>query len=137
MEFQFTRFIHSNKFFETHPTNNNEFMELSSHFYHRAKYNNDELVAERRRKNAKASARFRDRKRKSEKEMQVKCQLLEKKVRELESRDNFKRVSELEKKIEDSLESEKVLNFKLQEQEIEVLYSKSHVTYSLQILISL
>lgn len=63
--------------------------------------NANELIAERRIKNADASARYRDRRRRREIEMTQKHILLEKKVRELE-------------------EEVKVLNLKLQEKEIEV-----------------
>jgi len=56
-----------------------------------------ELLAEKRRRNAGASARFRDRRKQREREMQEKCQFLERRVQELESTDSAKRIAELEK----------------------------------------
>jgi len=61
-----------------------------------------ELLAEKRRRNAGASARFRDRRKQREKEMQEKCQYLEKRLQKLESLDSVKKINELEKKLEEA-----------------------------------
>jgi hypothetical protein len=79
-----------------------------------------ELLAEKRRRNAGASARFRDRRKQREREMQEKCQFLERRVQELESTDSAKRIAELEKKLEEANEERDTSNKKLQEQEKEV-----------------
>ena len=57
-----------------------------------------ELLA-RRKRNAGASARFRDRRKQRETMMQEKCKFLERRVKELEEMDSFKRISELEKNL--------------------------------------
>ncbi|CAG8496068.1 6079_t:CDS:2 [Cetraspora pellucida] len=91
-----------------------------------------ELLAEKRRRNAGASARFRDRRKQREREMQEKCQFLERRVQELESMDSAKHIIELEKKLDEAiadkkaaqerlLEMEKELRSKLLEQEPESL----------------
>lgn len=79
-----------------------------------------ELLAEKRRRNAGASARFRDRRKQREREMQEKCQFLERRVQELESTDSAKRIAELEKKLEEANEERDSSNKKLQELEKEV-----------------
>ncbi|CAG8499589.1 5497_t:CDS:2 [Paraglomus occultum] len=61
-----------------------------------------ELLAEKRRRNAGASARFRDRRKQREKEMQEKCQYLEKRIQKLEGLDSVKKINELEKKLEEA-----------------------------------
>jgi len=84
-----------------------------------------ELLAEKRRRNAGASARFRDRRKQREREMQEKCQFLERRVQELESTDSAKRIAELEKKLEEANEERDSTNKKLQEQEKEILKLRS------------
>jgi hypothetical protein len=79
-----------------------------------------ELLAEKRRRNAGASARFRDRRKQREREMQEKCQFLERRVQELESTDSAKRIAELEKKLEEANEEKDTSSQKLQEQEKEI-----------------
>lgn len=81
-----------------------------------------ELLAEKRRRNAGASARFRDRRKQREREMQEKCQFLERRVQELESTDSAKRIAELEKKLEEANEERDSSSKKLQEQEKEVCF---------------
>ncbi|GBC02092.1 hypothetical protein RclHR1_04440022 [Rhizophagus clarus] len=80
-----------------------------------------ELLAEKRRRNAGASARFRDRRKQREREMQEKCQFLERKVQELESTDSAKRIAELVKKLEEANKEKETTDQKLQEQEKEIL----------------
>ncbi|RIA97060.1 hypothetical protein C1645_871636 [Glomus cerebriforme] len=79
-----------------------------------------ELLAEKRRRNAGASARFRDRRKQREREMQEKCQFLERRVQELENTDSAKRIAELEKKLEEANAEKDTANQKLQEQEKEI-----------------
>lgn len=112
------------QFYSLHERKSNlhhDFNIMSESKYH---YQYFHQVTERRRKNAEASARFRERQRNRTIGLQEKCQLLEKKVKELESTDNAKRIYELEKKLEELIENEKVLTLKLKEQEIEVCTSK-------------
>jgi len=82
-----------------------------------------ELLAEKRRRNAGASARFRDRRKLREREMQEKCQFLERRVQELESMDSAKRIVELEKKLEEMNIEKDVSDQKLRE-EIQQLRSR-------------
>ncbi|CAI2179801.1 9822_t:CDS:2, partial [Funneliformis geosporum] len=107
-----------------HPSHHSNLLVRPSHhpyshpIYHQGRSGVDpasELLAEKRRRNAGASARFRDRRKQREREMQEKCQFLERRVQELESTDNAKRIVELEKKLEDANEENKVANQKLQE----------------------
>lgn len=86
-----------------------------------------ELLAEKRRRNAGASARFRDRRKQREREMQEKCQFLERRVQELESTDSAKRIAELEKKLEDANDERESTNKKFQEQEKEMLKLRSRL----------
>ncbi|CAG8729846.1 3893_t:CDS:2 [Dentiscutata erythropus] len=79
-----------------------------------------ELLAEKRRRNAGASARFRDRRKQREREMQEKCQFLERRVQELESMDHAKLVLELEKKLEEAIIDKKASQEKLGEMEKEI-----------------
>jgi len=86
-----------------------------------------ELLAEKRRRNAGASARFRDRRKQREREMQEKCQFLERRVQELESMDSAKRISELEKKLEDANNERDASNQKLRDQEKEIQQLRSRL----------
>ncbi|CAG8738269.1 12806_t:CDS:2, partial [Racocetra fulgida] len=79
-----------------------------------------ELLAEKRRRNAGASARFRDRRKQREREMQEKCQFLERRVQELESMDSAKHIMELEKKLEEAVADKKTFQEKIVEMEKEL-----------------
>lgn len=76
-----------------------------------------ELLAEKRRRNAGASARFRDRRKQREREMKDKCQFLERRVQELEGMNNVKRIIELEKKLEEANEETIASQTKIRELE--------------------
>ncbi|KAF0488444.1 hypothetical protein F8M41_022275 [Gigaspora margarita] len=79
-----------------------------------------ELLAEKRRRNAGASARFRDRRKQREREMQEKCQFLERRVQELESMDHTKHILELERKLDEAIADKKSSQEKLLEMEKEI-----------------
>nr|CAG8611346.1 16003_t:CDS:2 [Entrophospora candida] len=79
-----------------------------------------ELLAEKRRRNAGASARFRDRRKQREREMQEKCQFLEKRVQELENMDNAKRIVELEKSLGEAINEKESDKSRIRELEKEV-----------------
>ncbi|CAG8474661.1 6117_t:CDS:2 [Ambispora gerdemannii] len=76
--------------------------------------------AEKRRRNAGASARFRDRRKQRERDMQEKCQFLERRVQELESLDTAKRISELERRLEEANSEKHNAKSKIRELEDEV-----------------
>jgi hypothetical protein len=84
-----------------------------------------ELLAEKRRRNAGASARFRDRRKQREREMQEKCQFLERRVQELENMDSAKRIVELEKKLEE-FTNEKDQKLQDQDKEVPILCNRCH-----------
>jgi len=86
-----------------------------------------ELLAEKRRRNAGASARFRDRRKQREREMQEKCQFLERRVQELEGMDSAKRIIELEKKLEEANNEKETSNQKLRDQEKEIKQLRSRL----------
>ncbi|CAG8721564.1 10639_t:CDS:2, partial [Acaulospora colombiana] len=86
-----------------------------------------ELLAEKRRRNAGASARFRDRRKQREREMQEKCRFLERRVQELECTDSAKRISELEKKLMEVNEEKNASQCKLRELEKEIRQLRSRL----------
>jgi len=84
-----------------------------------------ELLAEKRRRNAGASARFRDRRKQRERETQDRCQYLERKVQEYESTDQYKRILELERQLEEANTQRDLAQQKLQTLEKEVQWHRS------------
>lgn len=78
---------------------------------------------EKRRRNAEASSRYRTRKKQREKETQEKCQLLELRIRELESANNVnaKRIFDLENELKKAVEINNSLMNKLQNNFIKVI----------------
>ncbi|CAG8451707.1 5385_t:CDS:2 [Scutellospora calospora] len=103
----------ANQVIMTTPTHNHNMISRPIHhpYQHPIYHQNNqidpaiELLAEKRRRNAGASARFRDRRKQREREMQDKCQFLERRVQELESMDNAKRIHYLRSKLREEPES--------------------------------
>ncbi|KAG9306166.1 hypothetical protein G9A89_016070 [Geosiphon pyriformis] len=87
-----------------------------------------ELLAEKRRRNAGASARFRDRRKQRERDMQEKCQFLERRVQELESIDTVKRINELERRLEDANSDKLNAKSKIRELEDEIHHLRSQIS---------
>ncbi|CAG8512658.1 5457_t:CDS:2 [Ambispora leptoticha] len=83
---------------------------------------------EKRRRNAGASARFRDRRKQRERDMQEKCQFLERRVQELESMDTAKRISELERRLEEANSEKHDAKSKIRELEEEIHHLRSQLS---------
>ncbi|CAG8490533.1 7736_t:CDS:2 [Paraglomus brasilianum] len=92
-----------------------------------------ELLAEKRRRNAGASARFRDRRKQREKEMQEKCQFLEKRIQKLEGLDSVKKINELEKKLEEANKENQSKLKKIKELESQIEQLRSEADHSYEI----
>ncbi|CAG8603126.1 6928_t:CDS:2, partial [Acaulospora morrowiae] len=120
----------------TTPPNTHNHHGISHQIYHQAKQFDPatELLAEKRRRNAGASARFRDRRKQREREMQEKCRFLERRVQELESTDSAKRIAELEKRLMEVTEEKNASQYKLRELEKEICQLRSKLCEQFEFL---